>query len=80
MPLSPFPIVYYSYSSFAKGVFVSRSLDGGVSWTTTPVVGVTDTRLYANDGPVIADDKGKVYVPIYVCDNGGDKGGGGTNE
>ncbi|MEA3202170.1 MAG: hypothetical protein QOE90_3598 [Thermoplasmata archaeon] len=77
---APFPAVYYSYSSFAKGVWVSRSLDGGVSFTTAPVVGVSDSRTYANDGPVIADEKGDVYVPLYMCDNGGYMGVGVSND
>lgn len=76
----PFPAVYYSYSSFARGAWVSRSLDGGVSWTTTPVVGVSDSRSFANDGPVIADDKGNVYLPLYMCDSGGYVGVGVSND
>lgn len=71
LPGAPFNAVYYSFSSFAQGVYVSRSLDGGVTWTTAPVAGVADGRSYNNDGPVEADRDGNVYVPMYMCEDGG---------
>ena len=61
------PAVYYSYS--IPGVWVSRSLDGGLTWTSSPVVGVTDERVPNNTGPVWADEEGNVYVPYYMCDS-----------
>jgi hypothetical protein len=72
IPGSPLPAVYYSFSSFAQGAFVSHSYDGGLTWVPAPVVGVTDSVSYAGDtGPIAADDKGNVYVGFYNCDRGG---------
>lgn len=76
IPGSPFNAVYYSFSSFAQGVWASRSLDGGVTWTTSPVVGVGDGRSYANTGPIEADREGNVYIPLYMCDGEGYIGAG----
>lgn len=70
----PVPNVYYSYS--IPGVWVSRSTDGGVTWTSHPVVGVTDERVPHNTGPVHADEEGNVYVPYYMCDGEGYMGVG----
>ena len=64
---APFNAVYYAYSSIAEGAGVSRSLDGGVTWTTTPV---TLDAPYRNTGPVEADREGTVFVPYYLCDGG----------
>lgn len=65
----PVPAVYYSYST--PGVWVSRSLDGGFSFTTYPVAGVIDGRDPANTGPIWADELGNVYIPMYMCDGEG---------
>ena len=81
VPGSPFPIVYYSFSSFGGGVYVSRSLDGGVTWIPSqPIVGVNDGRAYDNTGHVFADEKGNVYDPLYMCDHGGYMGVGVSND
>lgn len=76
VPGSPLPAVYYTFSSFAEGIFASRSYDGGVTWTSSPVVGVGDGRSYANTGPIWADERGNVYIPIYMCDGEGYMGVG----
>ena len=70
----PVPNVYYSYS--IPGVWVSRSVDGGLTWTSSPVVGLTDDRVPNNTGPVFADESGNVYVPYYMCDGDGYMGVG----
>ncbi|MCA1812733.1 MAG: glycoside hydrolase [Halobacteriales archaeon] len=67
----PANAVYYAHSSFAQGVWVSHSYDGGLTFVTSPVVGVTDGRSYDNTGHVLADRKGNVYDPLYMCDSGG---------
>jgi hypothetical protein len=74
IPGAPVPAVYYSYS--IPGVWVSRSIDGGLTWTSMPVVGVTDERVPNNTGPVFADEEGNVYVPYYMCDGEGYMGAG----
>lgn len=79
LPL-PFNAVYYAHSSFVDGVFVSHSYDGGITWVTAPVVGVTDDRVYDNTGHVFADREGNVYDPMYMCDNGGYMGVGVSND
>ncbi|MHB8586527.1 MAG: sialidase family protein [Thermoplasmatota archaeon] len=71
VPSSPLPAVYYSFSSFAQGVYVSHSYDGGATFVASPVVGVGDGRQYDNTGPVYADRTGDVFDPLYMCDNGG---------
>jgi hypothetical protein len=71
VPSSPFPAVYYAFSSFAQGVYVSHSYDGGVTFVAAPVVGVGDGRSYDNTGPIFADRSGEVYDPLYMCDHGG---------
>lgn len=80
VPLAPLPAVYYTYSSFADGVWASRSYDGGLSWTSVPVVGFTDARSYANTGPIFADEEGNVYIPLYMCDGEGYMGVGVSND
>lgn len=65
----PVPNVYYSYS--IPGVWASRSIDGGLAWTSSPIVGVTDSRSPSNTGPIWADESGNVYVPMYMCDEEG---------
>lgn len=64
---APTNAVYYAYSSFAEGAWVSRSLDGGATWTTAPV---TLDAPYRNTGPVEADRDGTVFVPYCLCDGG----------
>lgn len=66
---SPLPAVYYTYS--IPGVWASRSLDGGVTWTSVPVVGATDDRIPNNTGPIFADEEGNVFIPLYMCDGDG---------
>lgn len=71
-PLPGVNAVYYAYSSFVDGVWVSRSLDGGLTWTTHYVAGgPPDGRNARNTGPVVADREGNVYVPYYFCDGEG---------
>ncbi|HVM44923.1 MAG TPA: sialidase family protein, partial [Candidatus Thermoplasmatota archaeon] len=66
----PFPNVYYAYS--IPGVWVSRSIDGGLTWTSSPVTGLLPgDRDPNNTGPVFADERGNVYVPYYMCDGDG---------
>lgn len=65
----PVPNVYYSYS--IPGVWASRSVDGGLTWTSSPVAGVTDQSDAGNTGPIYADESGNVYVPYYMCDGDG---------
>ena len=74
IPGSPLPAVYYSYS--IPGVWASRSWDGGLTWASMPVVGVTDDRVPNNTGPIWADEFGNVYVPMYMCDGEGYMGVG----
>lgn len=65
-------VLYYAYSSFVDGVWVSRSLDGGLVWTTAYVAGgPPDGRSARNTGPVAADRLGNVVVPYYFCDGDG---------
>lgn len=73
LPL-PVPAVYYSYS--IPGVWASRSMDGGLSFTSSPVAGVGDGRDPNNTGPIWADESGNVYVPMYMCDGEGYMGVG----
>lgn len=64
--------VYYSFSSIGDlvggkgGVWVSRSLDGGLTWTSALAMsrafGVQDLV----GGPVVADRLGNVYLPAYL--------------
>lgn len=61
--------VYYTYS--IPGVWASRSLDGGLTWTSVPVVGATDDRVPNNTGPIFADEEGNVFIPLYMCDGDG---------
>lgn len=70
----PVPNVYYSYS--IPGVWASRSVDGGLTFTSSPVVGVTDGREPTNTGPIWADEEGNVFVPMYMCDGEGYMGVG----
>lgn len=70
----PLPNVYYSYS--IPGVWASRSTDGGLTFTSFPIVGFTDDRQASNTGPIWADEKGNVFVPMYMCDGEGYMGVG----
>lgn len=70
----PVPNVYYSYS--IPGVWASRSVDGGLTWTSSPVAGLADDRVPNNTGPIWADEEGNVYVPYYMCDGEGYMGVG----
>lgn len=63
-------IVYYSYASFGEGIWVSRSLDGGVTWTSAPAMSEAFGFEYRTGGPIAADRGGNVYVPAYL-DGGG---------
>lgn len=70
-------IIYYSYNSFsliagddASTLWVSRSLDGGVTWDSRPAVSGAADFHYRTGGPVEADRNGNVYVPMYLDDEG----------
>ncbi len=66
------PVVYYHFGSGQQlGVWTARSLDGGLTWHDTPVVGQGDGRLPSNSGWIEADREGNVYTPLYLCDSDG---------
>jgi hypothetical protein len=46
-------------------VWVSRSLDGGLTWQPTVAADGLD-GAYRTDGPIMADQAGNVYLPIYL--------------
>lgn len=49
----------------AKALVVSRSLDGGLSWTGS--VALTNLEAeYRTTGPMAADRAGRVYLPVYL--------------
>ena len=63
----PTNVVYLAYQ--ARGAaWVSRSLDGGVTWTPAEVTSRGAGDPYRNTGPVEADRDGTVFVPYYLCD------------
>lgn len=70
-------IIYYSYNSFsllagddASVLVVSRSVDGGHTWTSTAAMSGARDFHYRTGGPVEADRDGNVYVPAYLEDGG----------
>lgn len=68
LPGAPGPAVYYVYWDFAGGIWLSRSYDGGLTFTTTKVNAAPGGPVPGYTGPAEADRDGNVYISFYTCD------------
>lgn len=72
---APYPsVVYYTFNSFALLVdgaahlVASRSLDGGLTWTSAIAMQETLDFPYRTGGPCVADRNGNAYIGAYLSD------------
>jgi hypothetical protein len=67
-------VIYYTFNSFALLVdgaahlVASRSVDGGVTWTSAIAMQETLDFPYRTGGPCVADRNGNAYIGAYLAD------------
>src|SRR5205823_431469 len=83
LPLPTFGgTIYYEHSGLADlvgapmGVWVSRSVDGGLTWTASLAMSRATGTQDLIGGPLAADRAGNVYVPAYLAHPGVIEDGG----
>jgi hypothetical protein len=88
LPVAPCAEIYYSWTSITDptndgsgvtGLFVARSLDCGLHFVTSKVIDTTGGLRWDND-MLGADRNGDVFVPVYLCNNGGSMAVGVSND